>query len=267
MLQVTPHYQKHSHIERCFQQKITVLHPTPSLNTNFTKNQTQYFMTGDSIIVTLLNDQRDTCIHWPAMLWTVEAIGYKLVFTDISVWLYNFLHIPEILAMSLFITRVLDYRIGLLLSTRHNIHHQVKWHYLKSIGEETWMMWPSSHQCADYQLGICPDSIIDESTWATKIDLSNLSCKTSVFSSHYLGKTMKDSAWCRKALPSANSSTYRNFDSLNPQGYCITVSNGHFQTTAKDGHCGCPNCSLKILKATRFSKSHWQWTPVELGVE
>jgi hypothetical protein len=164
MLQVTPHYQKHSHIERCFQQKITVLHPTPSLNTNFTKNQTQYFMTGDSIIGTLLNDQRDTCIHWPAMVWTVEAIGYKLVFTDISVWLYNFLHIPEILAMSLFITRVLDYRIGLLLSTRHNIHHQVKWHCLKSIGEEMWMMWPGTHQCTDYQLGICPDSIVDEST-------------------------------------------------------------------------------------------------------
>jgi hypothetical protein len=103
--------------------------------------------------------------------------------------------------------------------------------------------------------------------WATRIELSNLSCKTSVFSSHYLGKTMKDSAWWRKASPSANSSTYRNFDSLNPQGYCITVSDGHFQTTAKDGHCGRLNCSLKILKATRFSKSHWQWTAVELGVE
>jgi hypothetical protein len=60
------------------------------------------------------------------MQWAVEAIGYKLVFTDISVWLYNFLHIPELLAVSLFITKVLDYRIGLLLSARHNIHHEVK---------------------------------------------------------------------------------------------------------------------------------------------
>ncbi len=118
----------------------------------------------DSIIGTFFNHQKDSCIHWPAMLWTVEAIGYKLVFTDISVWLYNFFHIPELLAISHFITRVLDYRIGLLLSTRHNIHHQVKWHCLKSIGEEMWMMWPGIHQCTDYQLGICPDSIVDEST-------------------------------------------------------------------------------------------------------
>ncbi len=36
--------------------------------------------------------------------------------------------------------------------------------------------------------------------WATKIELSNLSCKTSVFSSHYPGKTMKDSAWWRKSV-------------------------------------------------------------------
>jgi hypothetical protein len=55
--------------------------------------------------------------------------------------------------------------------------------------------------------------------WVTKIELSNPSCKTSVFSSHYLGKTMKDSAWWSKALPSTNSSTYRNFNSLNTQGY------------------------------------------------
>jgi hypothetical protein len=94
----------------------------------------------DSIIGTFFNHQKDSCIHWPAMLWTVEAIGYKLVFTDISVWLYNCLHIPELLAISHFITRVLDYKIGLLLSTRHNLHHQVKWHCLKSIGEEMWMM-------------------------------------------------------------------------------------------------------------------------------
>jgi hypothetical protein len=118
----------------------------------------------DSIIGTFFNHQKDSCIYWPAMLWTVEAIGYKLVFTDISVWLYNCLHIPELLAISHFITRVLDYKIGLLLSTRHNIHHQVKWHCLKSIGEEMWMMWPGTHQCTDYQLGICPDSIVDEST-------------------------------------------------------------------------------------------------------
>ncbi len=105
----------------------------------------------DSMIGSFFNHQKDSCVDWPTMLWTVEAIGYKLVFTDLSVWLYNFLHIHKLLAMSLFIRRVLDYRIGLLLSTRHNIHHQVKWHYLKSIGEETWMMWPSSHQCTDCQ--------------------------------------------------------------------------------------------------------------------
>ncbi len=201
----------------------------------------------------------------PLTSYALDCRG-KLVFTDISVWLYNFLHIPEILAMSLFITRVLDYRIALLLSTRHNIHHQVKWHCLKSIGEEVDDV---TQQPPVHWLSIGNLSRLNrrwKHHWAIKIELSNLSCKTSVFSSHYLGKTMKDSAWWRKALASANSSTYRSFDSLNPQGYCITVSNGHFQTTAKDGH-GCPNCSLKILKATRFSKSHWQWTPVELGVE
>jgi hypothetical protein len=225
-------------------------------------------MTGDSIVGTSLNDQKDTCIHWPAMLWTVEAIGYKLVFTDISVWLYNFLHIPQLLAMSLFYYK--DFRLQNCIAPKHQTQYPSS--SQMTLFEKHWwrIVDDVTRQPPVHWLSIGNLSQLNhrwKHNWVNKIELSNISCITSVFSSHYLGKTMKDSAWWRKALPSANSSTYRNFDSLNPQGYCITVSDGHFQTAAKDGHCGCPNSSLKTLKATRFSKSHWQWTPLELGVE